>query len=85
MSSDLEILVPQSGNSGSITVEYKEFGVRLSVTPTVCSYCAVSDRSRVTAVQPSESTFTCGLPRLIIGSMVKIMPSRSSGPSFDLP
>lgn len=34
---EVPILVPQSGNSGSITVEYKEFGVRLSVTPTVLS------------------------------------------------
>ena len=48
----------------------------LSVTPTVCSNCADSERSRVTAVQPSESTFTCGRPRLIIGSTVKNMPGR---------
>lgn len=34
---EVPILVPQSGTSGSITVEYKEFGVRLSVTPTVLS------------------------------------------------
>lgn len=35
---EVPILVPQSGgNSGTITVEYKEFGVRLSVTPTVLS------------------------------------------------
>src|SRR5215475_12835205 len=42
----------------------------LLVTATVCSNCADSERSRVTAVQPSESTFTCGRPRLIIGSTV---------------
>ena len=30
----------------------------VSVTPTVCSNCADSDRSRVTAVQPSERIFT---------------------------
>ena len=34
----------------------------LSVTATVCSNWAESERSRVTAVQPSESTFTCGRP-----------------------
>ena len=32
----------------------------VSVTPTECSNCADSERSRVTAVQPSDSTFTCG-------------------------
>ena len=32
----------------------------------------------MTAVQPSESTFTCGRPRLIIGSTVKNMPGRST-------
>src|SRR5271165_2584046 len=53
----------------------------VSVTATVCSYWAESERSRVTAVQPSESTFTCGRPRLIIGSTVKNMPGRSTMPS----
>src|SRR5215472_14486214 len=52
-----------------------------SVTATVCSNWAESERSRVTAVQPSESTFTCGRPRLIIGSTVKNMPGRSTMPS----
>src|SRR5262249_48534853 len=52
-----------------------------SVTATVCSNWAESERSRVTAVQPSESTFTCGRPRLIIGSTVKNMPGRSMMPS----
>ena len=32
----------------------------VSVTPTECSNCAESERSRVTAVQPSERIFTCG-------------------------
>src|SRR5207245_11620308 len=52
-----------------------------SVTATVCSNWAESERSRVTAVQPSDSTFTCGRPRLIIGSTVKNMPGRSTMPS----
>src|SRR5690606_8826729 len=56
-----------------------------SVTPTECSYCAESERSRVTAVQPSDRTFTWGRPRLIIGSMVKIIPGRISTPSLGLP
>ena len=42
-----------------------------SVTPTECSHWADRDLSRVTAVQPSDSTFTCGLPRFTIGSTLK--------------
>src|SRR5690606_22934455 len=57
----------------------------LLVTPTVCSYWAVKDRSRVTAVQPSERTLTPGLPKLIIGSIVKIIPSFISTPSLGVP
>src|SRR3954453_7136774 len=53
----------------------------VAVTPTECSNCADSERSRVTAVQPSERIFTCGLPRLIIGSIVKNMPGLSCTPS----
>src|SRR5258705_11901389 len=53
----------------------------LAVTPTECSNCADSERSRVTAVQPSDRIFTCGLPRLIIGSMVKNIPGFSTTPS----
>src|SRR5258708_4494854 len=52
-----------------------------ALTPTECSNCADSERSRVTAVQPSDRIFTCGLPRLIIGSMVKNMPGFSVTPS----
>src|SRR5258708_18734419 len=52
-----------------------------SMTPTVCSNCAESDRSRVTAVQPSDNTFTWGRPRLIMGSTVNSMPGRNTVPS----
>ena len=51
-----------------------------SVIPIECSNCADSVLSRVTAVQPSSSIFTSGRPMLIIGSMVKNMPGRNSGP-----
>ncbi len=51
----------------------------------MCSNCADRLRSRVTAVQPSSSTFTSGRPALTIGSMVKNMPGRSTGPSPRLP
>ena len=52
----------------------------VSVMPIECSNWAESERSRVTAVQPSSSTFTSARPMLIIGSTVKIMPGLSSGP-----
>ena len=47
---------------------------------TVCSHCADNLRSLVTTVQPSGSTLVCRVPSLIIGSMVKVMPSRSTMP-----
>src|ERR1700710_1540717 len=50
------------------------------VTPTECSNCADSERSRVTAVQPSERIFTCGLPRLIIGSCGEKQPGFCAPP-----
>ena len=49
----------------------------VSVIAIECSNCADSDLSRVTAVQPSPSTLAQGLPRLIIGSMVKNIPAFS--------
>src|SRR3546814_10907854 len=49
----------------------------VSVMPMLCSNCAESERSRVTAVQPSLSIFTAYLPVLIIGSIVKNMPGLS--------
>jgi two-component system KDP operon response regulator KdpE len=50
------------------------------VTATVCSNCADSFPSSVTTVQPSSPVDTLCLPWLIIGSMVKVMPSRSTAP-----
>ncbi|MNN56541.1 hypothetical protein D3C81_1714790 [compost metagenome] len=47
----------------------------------VCSHWADRDLSRVTAVQPSDRTFTAGLPRFTIGSTVKNMPGFSTAPS----
>src|ERR1700686_626492 len=46
----------------------------LAVTPTECSNCADSERSRVTAVQPSDRILTCGLPRLIFASVGAELP-----------
>src|SRR5690349_2733507 len=51
-----------------------------SVTAMVCSKCAARLPSRVTAVQPSSSTFTSQLPIVTIGSMASTMPGRSWGP-----
>src|SRR5260370_39688681 len=52
----------------------------VSVTPTGCSNWAESERSRVTAVQPSDSTVTCGRPRLIIGSHLNSMAGLGTPP-----
>src|SRR6476620_591330 len=52
----------------------------LAVIATVCSKCADRLLSRVTAVQPSDSTFTAGLPAFTIGSMASTMPSPTLGP-----
>src|SRR6185436_2230700 len=51
-----------------------------TVTATVCSKCADRLPSRVTAVQPSPSTFTAGLPAFTIGSIASTIPSASRGP-----
>src|SRR5690606_13050577 len=51
-----------------------------AVTSTVCSHCADSEWSLVTTVQPSFNSCTWRLPALIIGSTVKVMPSRSCTP-----
>ena len=51
----------------------------VGVTPTVCSNCADSERSRVTAVQPSESIFTCGLAEIDHGLDGENHPRREHG------
>src|SRR6476619_1978488 len=51
-----------------------------AVIATVCSKCADRLLSRVTAVQPSDSTFTAGLPAFTMGSIASTMPSASRGP-----
>ena len=67
------------GLSRPLGEQREDLDARRRSRATVCSNCADSERSRVTAVQPSDSTFTCGRPRLIIGSTVKNMP----GPQHD--
>src|SRR4029078_12710025 len=52
----------------------------LAVIATVCSKCADRLLSRVTAVQPSDSTLTTGFPAFTIGSIASTMPSASRGP-----
>src|SRR6185437_3255675 len=74
-----------SGGRSSPAGDSVNTSTPVSVTATVCSNWALSERSRVTAVQPSESTFTAAPPRLIIGSMVKNMPALSGAPSPRLP
>src|SRR5215208_893304 len=59
-------------------------GVRIShpldVTAMVCSYWAESLLSAVTTVQPSFRKRISGVPSLIIGSMVNVMPARKRMP-----
>src|SRR5271156_5155372 len=50
------------------------------VTATVCSKCAESLPSAVTAVHSSSNTRTPGPPVFTIGSMASTMPSCSLGP-----
>ena len=66
-----------SVHPGYIMGDSVKISTPVSVMPIECSYCADSDRSRVTAVQPSDRSATSERPRLIIGSTVKIMPGIS--------
>ena len=50
----------------------------VSVTSTVWSHCADSERSFVTMVQPSPISRISRRPALIIGSIVNIIPGTSS-------
>src|SRR6516165_6013966 len=72
---------PATGGFSPLRSDSVKISTPSAVTPTECSNCADSERSRVTAVQPSDKIFTCGLPTLIIGSMVKNMPGFSGTPS----
>lgn len=50
--------ISQGGSNGAVTIEYKEFGVRLSLTPTVLSRNRISLR---VAPEVSELDFTAGV------------------------
>ena len=56
-------------------VDSVKISTPVSVTPIVCSNCADRLLSRVTAVQPSLRIFVPKWPALIIGSIVKNIPS----------
>src|SRR5690606_2866688 len=81
------VVTPRAGRvpRGHRSLSSPGVRVRIStpsaVTTTVCSHCAESERSLVTTVQPSGNTRVWRLPALIIGSMVKVMPSCSTTPS----
>ena len=55
------------------------------VTPMLCSNCAEKLLSLVTAVQPSDKTLTSCFPKLIIGSIVKNIPSSKITPVLEVP
>ena len=64
---------------------YRHFAGRQNPCPSGrhrhrCSKCADRLLSRVTAVQPSDNTFTAGLPAFTIGSIARTIPSASRGP-----
>src|SRR5947207_9820008 len=50
------------------------------VIRTVCSKCADGIPSAVQAVHPSSSNLTAPVPKLIIGSMARVIPALSRGP-----
>ena len=52
----------------------------VSVTSSVCSNCAERDPSFVRTVHPSLSRSTCLWPRLIMGSIVNVIPVLSFAP-----
>ena len=56
-----------------------------SVTKIVCSHCADRLWSLVTIVHPSASSRIAGLPALIIGSMVNVIPAFNVIPVPGLP
>src|SRR5580693_7648291 len=56
-----------------------------AVTATVCSKCAESLPSVVTAVQSSARIFTPGPPRFTIGSIARTIPSCNRGPCPGVP
>ena len=66
-------------------LERVKISTPFSVMPTECSNWADSDRSRVTAVQPSARISSCQSPTLIIGSIVKIIPGLSTTPVPGVP
>ncbi len=51
----------------------------------VSSKCADKEPSAVTTVQPSSITAVFQVPRLSIGSIARVMPSRKSGPRPAMP
>ncbi len=55
---EFPVPISQGGSNGAVTIEYKEFGVRLSLTPTVLSRDRISLR---VAPEVSELDFTAGV------------------------
>ncbi len=55
---EFPVPISQGGSNGAVTIEYKEFGVRLSLTPTVLSSNRISLR---VAPEVSELDFTAGV------------------------
>ena len=60
-------------------------GTRLRSPPPCARSAPTGALSFVTAVHPSPSTFTAGLPAFTIGSIARTMPSASRGPRPAVP
>src|SRR3954447_9868538 len=75
---------PRAGYGSKLAVAGVFARVRIRGAPswiaTVCSKWAASDPSVVEIDHSSSWRYTSGPPAVIIGSIARVMPSRSSGP-----
>lgn len=76
---EFPVPISQGGAQGAVTVEYKEFGVRLSLTPTVLSADRISLR---VAPEVSELDFTAGVS--IAGTSVPALAVRRTDTVVEL-
>jgi pilus assembly protein CpaC len=81
---ELPIPVPQSGQSGAITIEYREYGVRLKFTPTVLSENVIRLKVAPEVSEPDYSTaiqlggFTVpGLIKRDVQTVVELGPGQT--------
>jgi len=76
---EVPIPVPSTGNSSSATIEYHDFGVRLTITPTV-----LSDRRIALDVAPEVSELDFSNALTVNGFNVPAFQKRAASTSIDL-